>query len=87
MMSPAYSSNPLLARELVDQFLRLKGIVMANPGTKLFATAEFVGFLRHHLNVRKSTTLTGRTVGNEFFIDGVLVHVDERSRRPFYIYY
>lgn len=87
MISPLYLTDQKHAKELLDQFLRLKGIVAKNPGTKLFATADFVQFLRHHLNVRKSTTLTGRMVDTEFFIDGILVYVDARSRRPFYIYY
>lgn len=74
-------------RVALHQFLRLKAVAQRYPDLKLFVSPEFLAYLRTELRVKKSTTLSGKAVPDEFYIDGVLVHLARVSFVPFYLYY
>lgn len=71
----------------LHQFLRFQAIAKQYPDLKLYASPEFIAFLKTRLSSRKSTTLAGRVVEDELYVNGVLVHVDKNSLRPFHLYY
>lgn len=71
----------------IHMFLRLKAVVQHQPDLKLYVSPEFLQYVRTRLRVSKSTTLSGRVLPDEFYIDGVRIHLARVSFVPFYLYY